>query len=346
MGMDKRKEDILFAIIQSYITNGEPVGSRTLSKKPELGVSSATIRNEMSDLEELGYLLKPHTSAGRIPSDKAYRAYVDKLLKVNTVELIDKNTIKQDLLKDLREVEQVIQNGTKILSQLTNYTSIAISPAVGASKLKNLQLVPVDNSRILMVLVSDTGVVKNSFLRVEKELDEEQLNAINEHLNKKLRGKFFYELNTLFADQVFGDLIEYRTNFIDWAPMLFETLDKLNDINVISDGLSNIFEYPEYGDSEKAREIIHLIEDKSKLKDVLKEGGTTNAITISIGEENSCNQLKDCSVITARYSLNGMEIGKIGVVGPKRMRYSSVIPILKSIVTNINDILDEYFKET
>lgn len=345
MSMDKRKEEILFAIIQNYITSGEPVGSRTLSKKAELGVSSATIRNEMSDLEELGYLLKPHTSAGRIPSDKAYRLYVDNLLKVNTVELIDKSQIKKDLLMDLREVEQVIQNGTKILSQLTNYTSIAVSPVIGASKLKTLQLVPVDNNRILLIMVSDTGIVKNSFLRVEKELDEEQLFSINEHLNKKLRGKFFYELNTMFAEEVFGELIEYRSNFIDFAPILFETLDKLNDINIISDGLSNMFQYPEYEDSGKAKEIINLIEDKTKLKDVFNENGTNNAITISIGEENSCNQLKDCSVITARYSLNGVEIGKIGVVGPKRMRYSSVIPILKSIVTNINDVLDEYFKE-
>lgn len=345
MSMDKRKEEILFAIIQNYITSGEPVGSRTLSKRAELGVSSATIRNEMSDLEELGYLLKPHTSAGRIPSDKAYRLYVDNLLKVNTVELIDKSQIKKDLLMDLREVEQVIQNGTKILSQLTNYTSIAVSPVIGASKLKTLQLVPVDNNRILLIMVSDTGIVKNSFLRVEKELDEEQLISINEHLNKKLRGKFFYELNTMFAEEVFGELIEYRSNFIDFAPILFETLDKLNDINIISDGLSNMFQYPEYEDSGKAKEIINLIEDKTKLKDVFNQNGANNAITISIGEENSCNQLKDCSVITARYSLNGVEIGKIGVVGPKRMRYSSVIPILKSIVTNINDVLDEYFKE-
>ena len=203
--LDDRKVKVLHAIINSYILKAEPVGSRTISKQYDLGVSSATIRNEMSDLEELGYLNKPHTSAGRIPSDKAYRLYVDQLLKAEKLkmDMKKKNEIKKALVEESQEIDQLIQNSAKIISAITSYTSLAISPQLKESRLKHIQLIPIDEAEILVVLVNESGIVKNTIFRVEQNIPEDQLLTISNFLNHKLKGFTMDEINQAMDEGIF-----------------------------------------------------------------------------------------------------------------------------------------------
>jgi len=350
MNIDKRKLDILNAIIQNYILKGEPIGSRTLSKSSDLGVSSATIRNEMSDLEDLGFLEKTHTSSGRVPSDKGYRYYVDNLIRINSTEMIDRELMKKQMVSEMRELDHVIKTGTKILSQFTQYTSIAMTPELAMNKLKHIQLVPVDNSKILVVLVTNTGLIKNAYFRVDKEIPVEHLNIITNFLNDKFTGHYIGEMDESFSENALRDLLEVKDTFKDIAPLVTRSIDRLSEINIVSEGITNIFNYPEYEDIGKAKEIIDFIGSKDKViellnsKEIITSSDSSSSVNIIIGSENNCNQLKDCSLITATYSLNGKEVGKIGVVGPKRMRYSNVIQVIQALVMDINDILDKFYK--
>lgn len=354
MNIDKRKLEILNAIIQNYILKGEPIGSRTLSKSSDLGVSSATIRNEMSDLEDLGFLEKTHTSSGRVPSDKGYRYYVDNLIRVNTTELIDRELMKKQMLSEIRELDHVIKTGTKILSQFTQYTSIAMTPQLAMNKLKHIQLVPVDSSKVLVVLVMDTGLIKNSFFRVDREISSDHLNIITNFLNDKFSGHYINEIDETFSENALKDLLEVKDTFREIAPLVSKSIDELSEINIVSEGITNIFNYQEYGDIEKAKEIINFIGSKDRVIELLNskeivttsdiQVGANSKVNIIIGSENNCSQLKDCSLITATYSLNGKEVGKIGVVGPKRMRYSNVIQVIQALVVDMNDILDKFYK--
>lgn len=350
MNIDKRKLDILNAIIQNYILKGEPIGSRTLSKSSDLGVSSATIRNEMSDLEDLGFLEKTHTSSGRVPSDKGYRYYVDNLIRINSTEMIDRELMKKQMVSEMRELDHVIKTGTKILSQFTQYTSIAMTPELAMNKLKHIQLVPVDNSKILVVLVTNTGLIKNAYFRVDKEIPVDHLNIITNFLNDKFTGHYIGEMDESFSENALRDLLEVKDTFKDIAPLVTRSIDRLSEINIVSEGITNIFNYPEYEDIGKAKEIIDFIGSKDKViellnsKEIITSSDSSSSVNIIIGSENNCNQLKDCSLITATYSLNGKEVGKIGVVGPKRMRYSNVIQVIQALVMDINDILDKFYK--
>lgn len=342
MMLDERKLKILQAIIQSYITNAEPVGSRTISKKYNLGVSSATIRNEMSDLEELGYLVQPHTSSGRIPSDKGYRLYVNRLLQSSNVDFILRHDIKNKLIKEIGEVEQLIQNAAKILSKVTNYTSLAIAPQVKKSQLKHIQLVPIDKTKILAVIVTNSGIVKNTVLRTDNYVSQDQLNVISNFLNDKLKGYNIEEINTKLLDELVNEMYEFRNSILKIIPTIVNGLDDSTEVQVFSDGVTKIFDFPEYNDVDKAREFISFIENKNYIVELLLNG-EQNDISIAIGSENSYTQIKNCSVITATYSLNGKTIGKIGVIGPTRMNYSNVINAVRSLSLDLNEILKKYF---
>ncbi|WDV44554.1 heat-inducible transcriptional repressor HrcA [Clostridiaceae bacterium M8S5] len=344
---DDRKIRILQAIIHNYITSGEPVGSRTISKKYSLGVSAATIRNEMSDLEELGYLFQPYTSAGRIPSDKAYRLYVDNLIQFKKVENEKKQNIKSKLLGSINEVEQLVQSSLSILSNLTSYTTFAIAPNLRYSKLKHIQLVSLDEFRVLVVIVTDTGVVKNTIIRLQYEVNDEQLNIITNLLNTKLKGKNINELPRTIKEEIMNMFIEnmedLRHIVSDIFPTINSTLDDFDKIKYYTDGVNKIFNHAEYNDICKAKEIISFLENKQTVIDMLLKESNKNDIEVIIGSENDHNEIKDCSLITATYKMNGKTIGKIGLIGPTRMEYSKVIPIVRLMAMDINDILSKYF---
>ncbi|WP_416197741.1 MAG: heat-inducible transcriptional repressor HrcA [Sporanaerobacter sp.] len=344
--LDERKLRVLHAIINSYISSAEPIGSRTISKKYDLGVSSATIRNEMSDLEDLGYLNKPYTSAGRVPSDKAYRLYVDMLLK-DSKTLIDmrkKQEIKKTLLKEAVEIDSLIENSTKILSKLTNYTALAIAPQFERSTLKHIQLIPIDEYEILVVIVSDSGIVKNTIFRIDNQIPDDQLNIISNFLNGKLKGLTIEEIGNEIDTVVFKEMYEYKNIIESIIPVINQSLEEVENVEVFADGVTNIFNFPEYSDVTKAKAFLSFIEDKNLVVDIMLKN-TLDDFEITIGGENSIDEIKDCSLITATYKLDGNTIGKIGVIGPTRMDYFKVINAVNLLAMNLNEIMSKFFSK-
>jgi len=348
MSLDKRKVKILKAIISSYINNAEAVGSRTISKKYELGVSPATIRNEMSDLEEMGFLIQPHASSGRIPTDKAYRYYVDDLWK----KMMDTNSANIEQLitiieEKADEIDSIFKNSVRILSQFTKYTSFIVSPQLKQSTIKRIQLVPVTDRTILLILVLQSNIVKQVTLRLNSSIPADQMEKISSSLSEKLYGHKLEDIG-LIKDSLIKELYYLRESgnesLLELLPFLIDQVGKLEDYNVYSDGVTNILDLPEYNDVVKAREFISFVEDKDSVVKLfqISEG---NDLDISIGSENELEQLRDCSLITATYKLNGKLIGKIGVIGPTRMDYKRVISTVKSISDAMNEIINQSFEE-
>ncbi|HAQ40633.1 MAG TPA: heat-inducible transcription repressor HrcA [Clostridiales bacterium] len=346
MSLDKRKVKILKAIISSYIDNAEAVGSRTISKKYELGVSPATIRNEMYDLEEMGFLIQPHASSGRIPTDKAYRYYVDDLWK----KVRDSNIPNTDELKNIieeksNEMDSVFRNSVRILSQFTKYTSFIVAPQLKQSEIKRIQLVPVTDRRILLVLILQSNIVKQVMLNLNSPIPLDQIDKISASLSEKLYG---YKLEDIYSikDSLIDQLYHIRESsgnlLLELLPFLVDQIGKLEDFNVYADGLTNILDLPEYNDVVKAREFISFVEDKDSMAKLFKFTGE-NDLDISIGRENEYEELRDCSLITATYKLNGKLIGKIGVIGPTRMNYTNVISTVKSMSEAMNEIISQHF---
>ncbi|MGD9567383.1 MAG: heat-inducible transcriptional repressor HrcA [Sedimentibacter sp.] len=348
MSLDKRKVTILKAIINSYIDNAEAVGSRTISKKYELGVSPATIRNEMSDLEEMGFLIQPHTSSGRIPTDKAYRYYVDDLWKM----VQGSNNSNIDQLRHIieeksNEMDSVFKNSVRILSQFTKYTSFIVAPQLKQSIIKRIQLVPITDRKILLVLILQSNIVKQVVLNLNSPIPLDQIEKISASLSEKLYGYKLEDID-LIKDNLIHELYHLRESssesLLELLPFLMDQIGKFEDLNVYSDGLTNILDLPEYNDVIKAREFISFVEDKNSLAKLFEYTGN-NDLSISIGQENEYEQLRDCSLITATYKLNGKLIGKIGVIGPTRMDYSKVISTVKSISNAMNEIISQNFDE-
>lgn len=340
--LDDRKLRVLYAIINSYINSAEPIGSRTITKQYDLGVSSATIRNEMSDLEELGYLNKPHSSAGRIPSDKAYRLYVDEILKnkKSKIDLTKKDEIKKILASESREVEQLLQNSAKVLSAITSYTALAISPQLKGSKIKHIQLIPIDNWQILMVLVTNTGIVKNSIFRLNREIPEEQITVMSNLLTDKLKGLSVDEIDEKISDNIIREIYDYKTIIDGIMPIINQSMEDIDNVDLYADGITKILNFPEYKDLEKAKSFISFIEDKDLVVDLLLNNSLSQDIEITIGNENIYDPIKDCSIITTTYKLGDMTIGKIGIIGPTRMDYLKLINTLHLFSVNMTEIIN------
>lgn len=344
--LDERKIKVLCAVIDSYLREAEPVGSRTISKEYDLGVSSATIRNEMSDLEDLGYLNKTHSSSGRIPSDKAYRFYVNNILKAEKIrmDIEKKEEIKRILTKESREIDELIQNSAKILSAITSYTALALSPQIKEMKLKHIQLVPIDEREILVVLVGDSGIVKNTLFRLDQNISHEQLERISNFFNRKLKGLTITGIRERMSGEIFKEFYDYKSMLDRITPIIISSLEDNNDVEVYLDGVTRIFDFPEYRDAEKAKSFISFIEDKEQLLNVLLNNTLEQDIEIFIGDENIYETIKDCSLITTTYKLGNMTIGKIGVIGPTRMDYLTVIRSLKLFSANLSEIIEMLLK--
>lgn len=342
--LDERKLKILYAIINGYISSAEPIGSRTISKKFDLGVSSATIRNEMSDLEELGFLSKPHSSAGRVPSDKAYRLYVDSILSLkrdnigNEIDLINKNKIKE-ILKESLKTDELLENSAKILSKITSYTSLAISPQISNSKIKFIQLSSIGNKQILLVIVNESDIVKSTIFKLDKEISTNQLETISNFMNKEIVGLSFNELKNLELSYFTG-INDHKNEISKILSTMESSMATMDDIELYAEGLTKILNFPEYKDLDKARSIISFIENKDLLIKMLMDD-KNEGITIYIGDENSYSEMKDSSIITATYLVSGNIIGKIGLIGPTRMDYVSLINTLELFSNNITEIIEK-----
>ena len=338
MQLDERKTKILQAIIRNYLETGEPVGSRTISKYTDLNLSSATIRNEMADLEELGYILQPHTSAGRIPSDKGYRFYVDTMLEEKEREVVE---MKEMLLERQDKMEVLLKQVAKVLAQNTNYATMISAPQTHHNKLKFIQLSRVDANQILAVIVGEGNVIKNNILSVTQELSDETLLKLNILLNTHLNGLSIEEINLgMIADMnkqagIHSDIV---SEVID---AVAEAIRAEEDLRIYTSGANNIFRYPELADQQKASQLISTFEEKQLLIELVQ--GTladenSTGIQVYIGNETPVSSMKDCSVVTATYELEEGMRGTIGIIGPKRMDYDKVIGTLKALQSQLDEL--------
>jgi heat-inducible transcriptional repressor len=345
MQMDDRKLKILQAVIADYISTAQPIGSRTIAKKYKLGISSATIRNEMSDLEDMGYLEQPHTSAGRIPSERGYRLYVDRLMQIKNLPQREKEIVIRELGNRMDEIESIVRKTARILSQLTRYTSLVMNANLKGCKLRHIHFVPLDSNSLVAVIVTDSGVVKNTIIRTVDPVTPDYLESLTRAANDKFTGVTIEELNRCTASEDYKKL-SYRYRLLDTLiPLLIESLNDVRNEDVYADGMSNIFNFPEYSDINKARNLLALIEEKEQLMAILNRIGGSGGVIVSIGSElaNSC--MKDCSLVTATYKAGENEIGRIGVIGPTRMEYDRVVAVLEFIADYITGMVERQMGE-
>lgn len=336
MDLSERKLKILQAIIADFIRTAEPVGSRTISKNYDLGVSPATVRNEMSDLEEIGYLSHPHTSSGRVPSEKAYRLYVNELMKKRELTSEEKDAIASRLYGNVTELENLMKRAAHILSEITNLTAFAMTPRKDEDTLKYINLLPVDDYTVVLMLVSESGKVSNTTVRLEKPASEESLRILSKTMTYNYRGKTLSEALTLDIIESFKTDAESMAMFErNIVPSFVKTLEDMLNVNLYMEGLTNIFSLPEYNDLDRAKMFLEMMDKREDLTKALIN--RENGVIITIGNENKEEAMQDCSLITATYHVDGKLMGKIGVIGPTRMRYGEVTSIVEYLTDNISD---------
>lgn len=338
--LDERKVTILKAIIKTYLETGEPVGSRTISKYTDLHLSSATIRNEMSDLEELGYIVQPHTSAGRIPSDRGYRFYVDQIMQEKEEEFTE---IKDLMLKRVDRVELLLKQMAKLLAQNTNYAAMISAPQYHRNKLKFIQLSKVDEGKLLVVIVIEGNIIKNTIIPIQKELEEEGLLNLNILLNSALNGLSIEEINLEVISRLkiqAGPHSEVVDCVLTEVAAAIRADDE--DLQIYTSGATNIFKYPELSDGDKASKLIGTLEQKELLQELVddvNDSEENSGIQVYIGDEAPVKDMKDCSIVTANYELGEGLRGTIGIIGPKRMDYEKVLSTLRNLMTQLDTIL-------
>jgi heat-inducible transcriptional repressor len=338
--LDESKQKILYAVVKNYLETGEPVGSRTISKFTDLNLSSATIRNEMADLEEMGYILSPHTSAGRIPSDKGYRFYVDSLMRDKVKEV---DSVKDVLIEKTDRVETLLQQVAKMLAVNTNYTSIISAPQYRSRKLKFLQLTPVDDEKLLAVILLEGNIAKNKFISLAQPLDSEAILKLNLVLNTFLNGLNTDEINLGLIQKMKSQSEGYTEVVSDILDAIADAIAEEDSVRVYTSGTTNILKYPELNDTRTAGELLGALEEKDSLTELMKKGteDEETGIQVYIGEEAPVEALKDCSVVTATYKLDEGVYGKFGIIGPKRMDYERVVGTLKNLMGQLDDIFKE-----
>lgn len=342
MDLDERKLKILQAIIKNYLETGEPVGSRTISKYTDLNLSSATIRNEMADLEEMGYILQPHTSAGRIPSDKGYRLYVDTMMndKVQEVE-----NLKEVLSNKADRLELLLQKIAKVLASSTNYATVVSKPQYKHKKVKFVQITEVDATQVLAVIVIDGNIVKNKIINVVQSIDKETMLKLNIVLNTLLQGLDLTEINLSLIQQIKEQVGAHSYFVSDILDAIAQAINEEESFEIYTSGATNILKYPELSDTKKASQLLYTFEEKKMLSDFMinnldKEDDEKNKVQVYIGKETPVEAMKDCSIVTTTYEIEEGVYGKIGIVGPKRMDYEKVVSILQTLRIQLDDIFN------
>lgn len=346
MELDDRKLKILQAIIRTYLETGEPVGSRTISKDTDLHLSSATIRNEMSDLEDMGYILQPHTSAGRIPSDKGYRLYVDTMLDDKAHEVAN---LKEQLEEKADKIDVLLKQVAKYLATNTNYATMVSGPRYQSKKVKFIQLTPVDDNNLLAVIVLDNNHVKNHMIPLESPVDMERVAKLNFVLNTTLNGLDVTEMNLALISQIKAQMKSDSAVIDSVLEVIGNELIAEDDPEVYTSGATNILKYPELTDKSSAAELLSAFEEKQEINNWLEIPSNTSSpateeshdIQVYIGDETQVASMKDCSMVTATYRIHEGVYGKIGIVGPKRMNYDKVVGTLQSLMAQLDDIFKD-----
>lgn len=337
MELDDRKVTILKAIIKTYLETGEPVGSRTISKYTDLQLSSATIRNEMSDLEEMGYIIQPHTSAGRIPSDKGYRFYVNQIMQEKEQEVTE---VKALMIKRVDRVELILKKLAQLLANNTNYAAMISGPQYHHNKLKFIQLSQMDPHKLLVVTVVEGNLIRNKVVTVQEEISQEELLNLNIMLNSSLNGLTIEEINLGVISRL-KEQAGIHSQVVDLVlgEVAAVIQPEEEDLQIYTSGATNIFRYPELSDGEKASQLIRTLEQKEMLQELITDVNNTeedNGIQVYIGEETPLQTMKDCSVVTANYELGEGIRGTIGIIGPKRMDYEKVLGTLRHLMRQLD----------
>jgi heat-inducible transcriptional repressor len=339
--LDERKCKILQAIIDDYISTAEPVGSRSIARKHNMGVGPATIRNEMADLEVLGYLEQPHTSAGRIPSGKGYRFYVDCLMSTPDLSEQEVNLINSWYHAKVRRLEEVFQETAKILSRLTRNVSLVVAPQFSQSTFKYMQFLPLDEQRAILVVVTDTGYLENKVIPIPEGITMNELQRIAGAVNERLNGLRFDNIKMSLIKEIRDDVIPNRELFDKTLEMLQQALVPGQKDRVYLGGATQMLNQPEFRDVDKAKGLLTMLEEEKLLFDILHRQDA-NGVVVTIGQENKFSGIQDCSVIQATYRVDGQVVGKIAVLGPTRIEYGKVMSVLDFMHRHLGEILKKY----
>lgn len=332
--LDERKRKILKEIVDEYIESAEPVSSAVIVEKYETDLSSATVRNSMAELEKEGYLEKPHTSAGRVPSAKGYRLYVDELLKYDNISLEEIKYIQEKLETKTTGIEELIRIATTTLSDITHYTTVSIGPKTSKQIIEEIKFVLLGNRMLMGIIVTDTGLVRETIIKFDEDITGEQVETLNYFFNNRLKGEPIERINTSFEEYIFREL-KYSVNIL--KPIV-EQMKKLieDEEKIYLEGTNKSFELPEFKSLELAKNFVNILDTKEVMRDLL-DTGFAEDIKVYIGDENGSEELKDFSMVTFKHSVGEKEVGTIGIIGPKRMNYSKVISIMKYISKKLNE---------
>ena len=339
--MDDRKKKIMQAVTDDYINTAEPIGSRTIARRYDLGISPATIRNEMAELEDSGYLEQPHISAGRIPSQKGYRFYVDFIMRTKDVSEDEKLRIRRRLEERKRELDLVSEETARILAQLSSYAAFVLSPISRAAVLRRLELVQVDPQLVLVMLVVDPGFVRTHLVMTEGRLRPEQLAYINAYLNARLRDVPLSKIGLSLLREIKAELDEYNSILEVTLETIVEILDGRQGGAVFTDGQINILRQPDFKEAENAKRVFDLLAQDEAVSGLLVDTMNSGSIRIVIGRESSHPNMDVCSVVSAPYEVDGVPVGAIGVLGPTRMHYGKVVAIVELVADHLGEILSK-----
>ena len=332
--LDQRKKKVLQAIVEEYVNTAEPVSSGLLTKKDELNYSSATIRNEMADLEKAGYLEKTHTSSGRIPSEKGYRYYVDELLRDDNISVEEIKYISDKLETKINEIEDLTKLTTTTISEITHYTTVAIGPSAEKQLIDEIKFVKIGSRMLMAIILTNTGMVKETIIKFDEDITDKQVETINYMFNKKLKNQPL-EIIDLPLEEYLINEMKYSVKVI--KPII-EQIKKViqEERTLYIEGANKAFELPEFNSLEVAKNFINIIDEKELMADML-DSGFAKDINVYIGDENEKEELKDFSIITFKHKVGNKDLGTIGIIGPKRMNYSKVISVMKYISKKLNE---------
>jgi len=335
-----RDREVLEAIITDYIQTAEPVGSRTVSKKSEIGLSPATIRNVMADLEEMGFLTQPHTSAGRVPTDKAFRFYVDSILEVGKLKLVDRDRIEMGFQDEGMDTNEIMKRASSLLSLLSKQTGVILAPRFGSNILKHIEFIKLREKTILVIIVCKSGEVQNKIIESDEHMSQDELDKYSRYLTEIMGGLNLVEarrkiLEEMKKEKVLFDKLMYRA-----LQLSQKALEDEGGGNLYIEGKTNILQSPEFADLEKMRTLLQAFEEKTKIVKLLDKALLARGMQIFIGAENEFNEMKDCSVIAAPYSRENFTLGTLGVIGPTRMDYPGIISIVDYTARIVGKILE------
>lgn len=338
--LNERKKKILQIIIEDYISSAEPVGSRTITRKYDLGLSPATIRNEMSDLELLGYLEQPHTSAGRIPSAQAYRFYVDALIEPGTLTDNDMALIDGWYNERRRNIDDIFQSTAKILSRMTQNVSMVLTNQQTIANFCYLKFLPLDSQHAILCIVADDGSIDTNVIDIPLGMSSEEMDYLAGKMSKLLEDRNLSDISVEILQTVHTDVVEDKLIFSSLLQAVRKMTGRRQEQKVFLGGTKQLLNQPEFRDVERVRNLLGILEEEKVLKDLL-QGGEDSGLKVTIGSENKFTGIQDCSMVQATYRLNGQIVGTMAVLGPTRMEYGKVISVMDYLHKYLKTILDK-----